>query len=73
MLFPGRAIISIDSSHLATSLNHMSSGVDSGDAGSARATPEFWGSEKKPDFWLLEFSYYSKHLWIWKAMYGAEE
>ena len=25
-----------------------------------------------PDFCFSEFSYYSKHPWIWKAIYGAE-
>ena len=25
----------------------------------------------KPDFCLSEFSCYSKHLWIWKAIYGS--
>ena len=37
------------------------------------STPGIWGFRKvaKPDFCFLEFSYYSKHLWIWKAIYGA--
>ena len=50
------------------------SGVDSEGAGGAKAPLEFWSSEKgaKPDFCLSEFNYYSKHLWIWKAIYGAD-
>ena len=27
---------------------------------------------EKPDFCLSEFSYYTEHLWIWKAIYGAD-
>ena len=48
-------------------------GVDSRDAGGARAPPGIWGFIKgaKSDFCLSEFSYYSKHLCIWKAIYGA--
>ena len=44
------------------------SAVFSGGAGGA-----IWGFRKgaKPDFCLSDFSYYSKHLWIWKAIYGA--
>ena len=39
------------------------------------STPGIWGFRKvaKPDFCLSEFSYYSKHLWIWKAIYGTEK
>jgi hypothetical protein len=37
-------------------------------------TPGVWGFRKgtKPDFCLSEFSHFSKHPWIWKAIYGAD-
>ena len=49
------------------------SGVDSGGAGGARTPLEFEGSEKVQSLIsnFLEISYYSKPLWIWKAIYGA--
>ena len=51
--------------HMVKRQRPHTSGVDSGGAGGAR-NPGIWGFEKgpKPDFCLLEFSYYSKHLWI---------
>ena len=38
-----------------------------------QSTLKSWGFIKgtKPDFCLSEFSYYGKHLWIWKAIYRA--
>ena len=51
------------------------SAVDSGGAGGARAPPKFGGSEKR---WSLISAFrslaitVSKHLWIWKAIYGAD-
>ena len=49
-------------------LNFKSSGIDSRGADVARATSELRDSLKgHPDF-----SYYSKHLWIWKAIYGPD-
>ena len=48
----------------------MGSAVFSGGCG----TPGIWGFRKgaKPDFCLLEFSYYYKHPRIQKAKYGPE-
>ena len=51
----------------------------SGFVGGARAppaglTPRIWGLSQgvKPDFCLSKLSYYSKHLWIWTAIYCAD-
>ena len=43
-------------------------------SGGAGEHPGIWGLRKgvKPDFCLLEFSYYYEHPWIQKAIYGAE-
>ena len=52
----------------------LDSGVDSRGAGGARAPPEFWGSEKGQSLISAYRSLaitYSKHLWIWKAIYGT--
>ena len=42
----------------------LSSAVDSGGAGGARAPPEFGGSEKGQSLISAEFSYYHEHPWI---------
>ena len=48
---------------------YSAAGLDSGGA-----IPEFGDTEKgaKSDFCLFEFRYDTEHLWIWKAIYGAD-
>ena len=51
------------------------SGIDSGGAGGARESMEFWGSEKGGVWFLLKYQSladYYERTWISKAIYGAE-